>query len=726
MATEDISRHLLQPGKHYVGTRMQQGRPLLDADWNEGVEYVADDRREALLATIGCDGTPDCGFQVGPDVLPVPTEEGQSIFAPVLNFDIAPGTFFIGGLRFELPEATTYFEQPDWYQALSQTPFQNPYQIPSEGGTDLIYLCGWEQAVTPIEDRELLDAALGGVDTTTRVRRVARVQARSDLSGSTCQELWDAFKADPVPGCPGATVDDQCRIVSPLRLTVGFGDPTMSMCPPCEPETIDGYRLREAQAIRVMITGGGTSFTWGFEDGAPLYRVLVGTGDGNVVTMQTVPKDDQHVPKIGQTVEILPQGSVLPNGERVAERLGQLRTISDVNRNPQGQYELKLNGSDVRFGMKGGDEEHPHFYMRVWRRGADLESPAEIPLEGDGGSDQHALGFTGLVVDFGLTNTIRGGCPGDYWVIAARPEVPDTVLPWSLMDGEAPHGPHIYCAPLALFQRESAAIEGTFEDCRASFVSLTRNRSWCTTTVGDGVISCGQFSTIQEAIDATPDGGRVCIQPGAYDEVFMIDGRKDLTIEGCGSDTFLDVTTGHSQNTVALIRGGSGIEIRNLKIRAEGYYGVRAEADSNGNVTDGLLLANLDIEARFESSNEPFSPVWIARSKSVTVRESILHQVGVSFGSYPDLFVAGEDLAIVRNEVTSTACWGGIQIGGDTKRVVVEHNEVSGGVGVGDRTRARALPREHRFLRTGAHHHQSSHRRLHVQLDVGQGPSDRR
>ena len=53
MSSTDISRHLFDARKRYTSVRMQQGRVLLDADWNES-ELIADDaRRKAILDIIG-------------------------------------------------------------------------------------------------------------------------------------------------------------------------------------------------------------------------------------------------------------------------------------------------------------------------------------------------------------------------------------------------------------------------------------------------------------------------------------------------------------------------------------------------------------------------------------------------------------------------------------------------------------------------------------------------
>src|SRR6187397_2010156 len=65
MSSKDVSRSLFQPRKHYAGTRLQQGRPLLDSDYNEGAALDADDWRHAVLDAVGPRGTPDEGFSLG-------------------------------------------------------------------------------------------------------------------------------------------------------------------------------------------------------------------------------------------------------------------------------------------------------------------------------------------------------------------------------------------------------------------------------------------------------------------------------------------------------------------------------------------------------------------------------------------------------------------------------------------------------------------------------------
>lgn len=447
MATKDISRRLFRATQRYVGVRMQQGRQLLDSCWNEGDDQRADLRRNTTSDLVGCSGTPDCGFKL-------------TYCEP--NIVIEAGTMYAGGLRFSLDAPRYLFGQPDLLKGpilelLQRGEIELGYvpKLPL-----LVYLEGFEAPVTPIEDRELFDPALGGVDTTVRTRRFARVlfDPRAPEGNLSCASLWKRFKESP-PFNPGAHIDDDCVLHSPIRLTVGFVDDLEEdeECPRCEPGFRRGYKLAEPQAIRVMLSRDGKRFAWGFENAAPLYRVKV---VGKNVELLTAPRDDFHAPQPGQTVEILSWGALLPNGEKAAEPVGMFTRVQAV----EGSRKLVLE-DDATFqvwrvppplrGLFSEAEQHAiqcdtHFYMRVWNRGADVGSPAMRPIVGDDGTTVHTLGFTGLTVRFDLDEGAEHGCSGDFWVIAARPEHPSLVVPWTLLDGERPHGPLRAYAPLAV------------------------------------------------------------------------------------------------------------------------------------------------------------------------------------------------------------------------------------------------------------------------------------
>ena len=60
----DFSRDTFNPGKHYAGVLMQQGRVQLDADWNEQIAILLRSLETLTKDLIGPYGGPEgnCGF----------------------------------------------------------------------------------------------------------------------------------------------------------------------------------------------------------------------------------------------------------------------------------------------------------------------------------------------------------------------------------------------------------------------------------------------------------------------------------------------------------------------------------------------------------------------------------------------------------------------------------------------------------------------------------------
>ena len=75
MSTKDISRFLFQPRKRYSSVRMQQGRVILDSDWNES-ERIDD---EEVTVSLEVDG----GCLVGPRLVGVVLEKIDDVAAVV-------------------------------------------------------------------------------------------------------------------------------------------------------------------------------------------------------------------------------------------------------------------------------------------------------------------------------------------------------------------------------------------------------------------------------------------------------------------------------------------------------------------------------------------------------------------------------------------------------------------------------------------------------------------
>ena len=270
------------------------------------------------------------------------------------------------------------------------------------------------------------------------------------------------------------------------------------------------------------------TFTWGFDNASPLDKVVV-DGDNKTVHMVTSPKDQYHWPLTNQVVEILPWSAVLSNGEKVAEKSGHLSKV-DASYDPDTgiftlltplpatplpphsfglEWENRADAADLK-----KQDPSVYFYMCVWNRGSDVASDPAIKFTA--GTPVN-IGNTGLAVtiagaDFNAT---------DFWIIAARPETPNRVVPWDLETGMRPFEVRRFFAPLAVIwwgTDASGKVTGqVIHDCRRKFNPLTSDDCCCTYTVGDGKESHGDFDSIQEAVDSLPErGGKICVLPGEH------------------------------------------------------------------------------------------------------------------------------------------------------------------------------------------------------------------
>src|SRR6186713_991853 len=106
MATEEKSRDAFQPKKRYAAVGMQLGRVLLDDDFNEAERIRLEEERRVNIDVIGPVGSPDAGFLV----------QNGVASASGVDFEIAAGTLYLGGLRLWNPALVKYSHQTDWLQ----------------------------------------------------------------------------------------------------------------------------------------------------------------------------------------------------------------------------------------------------------------------------------------------------------------------------------------------------------------------------------------------------------------------------------------------------------------------------------------------------------------------------------------------------------------------------------------------------------------------------------
>src|SRR6185436_7729127 len=157
----DYSRFTDRPLRRYTGVRMQQGRVQLDSDWNEEVAILKRRWETQAEDTFGpCavpqETTPD-GFKVTPSGT---------------DLQLGAGRIYIHGRLAEIFPNEKVGSDPVSY--LHQPFYPQPPALP--GGPYVVYLDVWDREVTYIEDPDILEKALGGPDTATRIQTVWQVK----------------------------------------------------------------------------------------------------------------------------------------------------------------------------------------------------------------------------------------------------------------------------------------------------------------------------------------------------------------------------------------------------------------------------------------------------------------------------------------------------------------------------------------------------------------------
>jgi hypothetical protein len=618
MATQDISRFLFQPTKHYSTAHMQQGRVIVDSDWNERADIEAEDLRASLLDIVCSKGSPNDGMKI------TDVAEFDDLVLPMggefntITFNVGAGSYYIGGLRFVVDDGVTFLNQKDWLQ-LDSNDSQLPEQLTEGTRIDVVYVYAWEQPVTAVEDSELREVALGGRDTSTRVKRMRRFVVKTGVSSAEADPAFEAVKTELT--ATGAIYDAAtCELQSGARLVVDFVDLDEEE-DLCADPTTSGYIAAENQAIRVELRADG-KWVWGFDNASKLYRVQAGDFDEmsltTPLTFLTEPADLASIPRAGQVVELLQWGALLPNLEKVAEQQGKLTKVTTtydpttktmVIAGPVEEAWIDwMNDHPLYRNPSDPPEEQMYLYLRVWDRGAELVDGVTTFVEYDVENAFMNLGTTGLAVKFPEGETV--GIPGDYWIIAARPSTPERVVPWDLTtaDGVPPHGPRRFYAPLATlswtFDDPDSVAE--ISDIRTKLRRLCEG-SCCTITVGDGEHSFGHVNSLEEAIALVADGDKICLLPGRHSANAVLYERSNVVIEGCGPSSVLasptpdpdDETKGDAElfyAPVLTIRDSSTILVRNLRIEAHSAIGILVE-QVGSRVCSDVTLEDLDVFA---------------------------------------------------------------------------------------------------------------------------------
>jgi Family of unknown function (DUF6519) len=513
--SSDRTRISYDKDRQYRSVVAQQGRAILESDWNESQVIASEETRAEALDFVGSNGTPDNGYEIAANNPNVP-----------FDFSIKKGTMYVGGTA--LNEDIAYSEQDKKLDWLDRDPesfpaWVNPANLANANlTTEFIYLYLQEQEISTVEDSALKEIALGGPDTTQRTRLIQKivrlgVQANDyDTALDIAKEAWEK---------QGLTFDERTmRLESKTKLKVSYEPPTI---PPdlCEPEARGGYLDAKNQLIRVKISASG-KLIWGYDNASFLYRTK--WVDNKTLELQSRPVDVCHQPKKDKIVEILRSAVDLKKGDYIARSNGLMKQLATAY-NPDNKRVTIQSTTPLPDSYKSD----PQLFLRVWEQELPFTSGQEV-----------ILGDTGIKVTIQSSGNIH---IGDYWQIAVRPASPNEIYPHRLKDFQPPDGARIWVCPLAVISWDDGTLN-RLKDCRHRFdnlVELTKRKS------GEGCCSVvvkpedlNQNTTLQSIIDQFANLNRpnqdhitICLMPGVYElpaSLKLGPQHSNITIEACG------------------------------------------------------------------------------------------------------------------------------------------------------------------------------------------------
>lgn len=464
----DFSRDTFDPTKHFSRVLMQQGRVLLDSDWNEQTSVLLHYLRTLAADLIGPYGGPaqELGFAVitlnvlmGPGAPVIPETERVIKIRKVnllRNFLIGPGRYYVNGLLCETELLSTYArsENPELTQ-----PDYTPDEL-ENGKSYLVYLDVWERHITSLEDEAIREVALGshGPDTATRARVVWQVKtldlANLNFGNPTCNNIQD-----------NAVWIEQLKKWQPRNrglLRAKADEPEdPSDTSPCIISPEARYRGAENQLYRVEIHRGGNvntpaTFKWSRENGSTLLPIR--SVSGNRVTLEHMGRDARFGVQIGDWVEIVDDDY---ERRADAESLFQVTTVNLID-----MY-VMLSGTPAttRTTRAGSTIQRKNQLLRRWDHkagdprigGLELRDGAALIKERANGNKNWLMLEDGIQIQFEPDGNYRAG---DYWLVPARTATGDVEWPGEVGHPEArpPHGVNHYYAPLA---RINVAPDGT-------------------------------------------------------------------------------------------------------------------------------------------------------------------------------------------------------------------------------------------------------------------------
>ncbi|MGH7428448.1 MAG: DUF6519 domain-containing protein, partial [Candidatus Methylomirabilaceae bacterium] len=427
------------------------------------------------------------------------------------------------------------------------------------GPNGLVYLDVWEREVSYIEDMELLEKALGGVDTATRIQTIWQVKVQD--TGAT-----PAVCTVSIPASGGRV---NSRAVAPPASD-----------DPCILPPSGGYRGLENRLYRVEIHTPGDLATarlkWSRDNASVVSAVeeIATSGGQTALAVSRIGRDQVLRFKVDDWVEVLDD-----HREFMGEpgEMARVIDVSEATRTVTLDRAIPSLGARA-FGATPQELLDRHTRVRRWDQqllvdGNGLIAVSDpvvfptgwIPLE------------DGVEVQFGLDPLTAEFQLGDYWVFAAR--TADASVE-ELVDAPPRGIVHHYCPLATLTGIGPVGPLTVTSDCRHLWPPEA-GEGCCTVIVQVG-------ESIQAALDALPaTGGCVCLRTGTHSIV------EPIRIE---SPNVLM----HGESPGTRVLRSNGVRMLSISDPAGGYLedvivdGIQFEVGGSGEGEETAAIVVLD------------------------------------------------------------------------------------------------------------------------------------
>jgi Family of unknown function (DUF6519) len=285
----EISNNGFRPAKSYSGVYQQQGRVLLDRDWNEWLSILLEQQRGISSQSIGT-GVPRHGGLLEPDsgVLAIRNQGGLIAAAGVIGEAVRRSKRDAG--------MALYAAQRDLPNTVRKDDAGGEQPLQAKPASGIVYADIWERTVTALEDGELLDAALHGADTCFRTQRMAQLKTAlmedMDPASDPCNP---GFLTGRIPSAGNGEFDieltsageaaDEC---DPCALEMTIERSVANHLFRLEVHNVEFGKKRQPQKLRLK---------WSNENGAREYRAadFAAEADPNSFSYEFFSTETEHL-----------------------------------------------------------------------------------------------------------------------------------------------------------------------------------------------------------------------------------------------------------------------------------------------------------------------------------------------------------------------------------------------------------------------------------------------